>query len=92
MVDFRKTKKTKVKKISEVTPRKKRALGRDLKIIDNIREVVEQVSEDNCEIDELCNKGKTLAVLNKVELNRYLNLSLNNSMKSLIGLQDLKMN
>lgn len=88
-IDFRKVKKTKVKKISEMSSCKRTQLSNNLKTIDNIREIIEQISEDNCEIDNLCNKNKTLEILNRVELNKYLNLSLNNSMRSLISLQEL---
>jgi len=89
-VDFGRAKKTRVeKKLKDLNAIHRGRLKGSLKMTQDVREIVEQIAKDNSNIEELTKEGQFLEVINRAELNRYLNLCLNGSMESLIKLQNL---
>ena len=89
-IDFGRAKKTRVeKKLKDLSSTHKSKLKNHLKMTQDIREIIEKVSEDDLNIQEFSKEGQFLEIVNRAELNRYLNLCLNGSMDSLVKLQNL---
>lgn len=89
-INFNNAKKTKVdKKVKEISAIHKGKLRNNLKMTQDVKDIVERISIDNLKIQELSEEAQFLEVFNRAELNKYLNLCLTGSMDSLVKLQGL---
>ena len=89
-VDFGRAKKARVeKKLKDINIIQRGKLKNNLKMTQEVREIIEQIADDDANIKLLTEEGKYLEIINKAETNRYLNLTLNGAMESLVKLQKL---
>lgn len=71
-----------------LTPRE-RILRRDLKLSQAIQEIVEQVTDNVLDIEELSDEAKYLEIVNRTKTNRCLNIYLANSIDYLVKIQGI---
>ena len=87
---FNRAKKTRIeKKLKDLNSYHKGKLRSSLKMTQDIREIVEEVTDKNVDIYKLAEEAQFLDVINRTDLNKYLNLCLNGSTETLIKLQTL---
>jgi len=82
-------KKSKIKTRSIPLTNRERRLQRDLKLSQAIQEIIDQVTDNVLNIEELSDEAKYLEIVNRAKTNKYLNMCLTSSMDSLIKIQGI---